>query len=93
VARYFKENEEVYASITEIEKAYAVICEEYGEEPNSHTQIWNYTQYLSKLGVLKTEVANAETRGRTTRVSLPTIPASELEKQLSDSLASQRRGT
>jgi len=91
VARYFKENEEVYAPLTELEKAYAVICEEFEEQPNNHTQLWNYTQYLSKLGVLKTEVTSAETRGRTTRVSLPSIPAEELERQLSDSLESERR--
>lgn len=91
VARYFRENQEVYASLSEIEKAYAVICEEFGEQPNSHTQVWNYGQYFSKLGVLKTEVATAGTRGRTTRISLPTIPASELERQLSDSLAAERR--
>ncbi len=91
IARYFKENEDAYVSIGETEKAYAVICEEYGETPNSHTQIWNYVQYLSKLGVLKAEVAAAETRGRTNRLSLPAIPASELEKQLSESLESERR--
>lgn len=91
VARYFKENEEVYAALSELEMAYAVICEEYEERPNSHTQLWSYTQYLSKLGVLKTEVASAETRGRTTRVSLPAIPAEELERQLSDSIKIERR--
>jgi archaeal cell division control protein 6 len=91
VARYFKENEEAYAPLSELEKAYAVICEEFEEQPNSHTQLWNYAQYLSKLGVLKTEVASAETRGRTTRVSLPSIPAEALERQLSDSLESERR--
>jgi cell division control protein 6 len=91
VARYFKENEEVYASLSEIEKTYAVVCEEFDEQPNSHTQVWNYAQYLSKLGVLKIEVTAAETRGRTTRISLPTIPASELEHQLSGSLAAERR--
>ena len=91
VARYFKENEEVYANLSELEKAYAVICEEYEEQPNSHTQLWNYTQYLSKLGVLKTEVTNTETRGRATRVSLPSIPAEELERQIGDSLKRERR--
>jgi cell division control protein 6 len=90
-ARYFRESEEVYASLTELEKAYAVICEEFNETPNSHTQIWNYTQYLSSLGVLKTEVTAAPIKGRTTRVSLPSIPATELEKQLSTSLESERR--
>jgi len=91
VARYFKENEEVYANLSELEKAYAVVCEELEEGPKSHTQIWNYVQYLSKLGILKAEVVSAETRGRVTRVSLPTIPAAELEKQLSASLDSERR--
>jgi archaeal cell division control protein 6 len=91
VARYFKENEEVYAPLSELEKAYGVICEEFEEQPNSHTQLWSYAQYLAKLGVLKAEVASVETRGRTTRVSLPSIPAEELERQLSDSLEVERR--
>ena len=90
VARYFKENEQAYVSLSEIEKAYAVACEEFDETPNGHTQVWNYTQYLSKLGVLKTEVAIAESRGRTTRLSLPTIPAGELEKELEASLRMEK---
>lgn len=91
VARYFKENEEAYVTLSELETAYAVVCEEFDEQPNSHTQIWNYAQYLSSLGILKTEVTTAQIRGRTTRISLPTIPASELERQLTESLNSQRR--
>ena len=90
VARFFKENEQAYVSLSEAEKDYAVACEEFDEKPNGHTQIWNYAQYLSKLGVLKTEVAQAETRGRTTRISLPAIPAGELEKELSASLQAEK---
>jgi cell division control protein 6 len=86
VARYFKENEEAYVSLSEAERAYAVVCEEFGEAPNSHTQLWKYIQYLSSLGVVKTEVATVATRGRSTRLSLPTVPAVELEKELSASL-------
>jgi cell division control protein 6 len=86
VARYFKENEEAYVSLSEAEKAYAVVCEEFGEAPNSHTQLWKYIQYLSSLGVVKTEVVTVATRGRSTRLSLPTVPAVELEKELSTSL-------
>ncbi|MGE5187777.1 MAG: ORC1-type DNA replication protein [Betaproteobacteria bacterium] len=92
VARYFKENEEAYVSLSEIEKDYSVVCEEFEVTPNSHTQLWNYSQYLAKLGVLRTEVAPAETRGRTTRLSLPSIPAAELERELSVALRSQRGG-
>jgi cell division control protein 6 len=82
-ARFFKENQKAYASLSEIEEAYAVVCEEFGEQPHSHTQLWNYVQFLSALGILKTEVAATGARGRSTRVSLPSIPAYELEKELS----------
>ncbi len=91
VARYFKENEQAFVSLSEIEKDYAVACEEFNETPNGHTQIWSYAQYLSKLGVLKTEVASVQTRGRTTRLSLPSIPAVELEKELTASLQAEKR--
>jgi cell division control protein 6 len=84
VARYFKENEEAYASLTEIEKAYAVICEEFNDQPKTHTQLWTYAQFLSSMGIIKVEVST--TRGRSTRVSLLSIPAFELEKELSVSL-------
>ena len=90
VARYFKENEQAYVSLAEVEKAYGVVCEEFGEELKGHTQIWTYAKYLSKLGVLKTEVVTAETRGRSTRLSLPTIPAGELERELAASLQSEK---
>ncbi|MGA3289187.1 MAG: ORC1-type DNA replication protein [Candidatus Bathyarchaeia archaeon] len=83
VARYFKDTEQAYALLSQLEKTYAVICEEFGVEPNNHTQLWNYTQFLSSIGALTVEVAT--TRGRSTQVSL-SIPASELEKELSSSL-------
>ena len=89
-ARFFKESDNAYASLVEVEKAYAVVCEEFNEEPNSHTQVWKYAQLLSSLGVLRTEVAAADTRGRQTRISLPSIPAVELEKELSRVLEEER---
>lgn len=90
VARYFKENPQAYASLWQIKKAYAVVCEEYGQKPNSHTQIWKYVKMLSSLGILKTEVISVEGRGRTSRIYLPSIPARELEQQLSITLDKRR---
>jgi cell division control protein 6 len=86
VARLFKKSQKAYASLSEVEKAYAVVCEEFDEQPHSHTQLWKYAHFLSALGILRTEVATTSTRGRATRVSLPSIPAYELEKELSASL-------
>ena len=85
-ARVFEGTRETYASLSEIEEGYAVVCEEFGEQPHSHTQLWKYVQLFSALGILKSEVTAAETRGRSTRVSLPSVPASELEKELSADL-------
>jgi cell division control protein 6 len=85
-ARLFKESDKAYATLSEIGVAYAVVCEEFDEQPHSHTQLWKYLQFLSALGILRTEVASTGTRGRKTRVSLPSIPAVELEKELNTSL-------
>ena len=89
-ARYFKENETAFASLSEIEKTYAVVCEELGEQPNSHTQLWNYAKSFSSMGILKAEAATANTRGRSTRVSLLSVSAFELEKELNASLSSEK---
>ena len=90
VARFFKENTQAYTSLSEVEKAYEVVCEEFNEKTNSHTQLWNYAQYLSSLGIIKIEVASSTVRGRSTQVSLPSIPAFELEKELSASLTAEK---
>ena len=42
------------------------------------------------MKILKLEVASAATRGRSTRVSLLSVPANELEKELSLSLANEK---
>ena len=85
-ARVFKDSEKTYATLSEIEEGYAVVCEEYGEQPNSHTQLWKYVQLFSALGILSAEVDATGARGRSTRVSLPSVPAYELEKELSAAL-------
>jgi cell division control protein 6 len=82
IARFFKENKEAFATLAEIEETYTVICEEYEEEPNSHTQLWKYLQRFTQMGIIKTKVGSATTRGRSTMISLPAIPAKELEQQL-----------
>jgi archaeal cell division control protein 6 len=90
VARYFKDNQEAFATLKEIEDAYGVICEEYEAKPYSHTQLWKYMQRFVSLGLVKTEVGAASQRGRSTMVSLPAVPAAELEQELSTLLAMER---
>jgi len=82
IARFFKESDRAYASLTEVEKTYAIVCEEFNVQPYTHTQLWKYLQTLSVLGIVKKSVSTVGQRGRSTLISLPGIPASELEKEL-----------
>lgn len=82
IARIFKENQKACASLAEAEQAYAIVCEEFDTSPVSHTQLWKYLKDFSNLGIIETEVSGTGSRGRSTDISLPRIPAHELEKEL-----------
>jgi cell division control protein 6 len=86
VARRFKQSGAAYLSMGEAEDAYAVVCEEYGEEKRGHTQLWKYVQGLSALDVIKTEPSSVGLRGKTTLISLPHVSAAELELELNKTL-------
>jgi cell division control protein 6 len=82
IARIFKENQKASVSLAEAEQTYAVVCEEFNTSPNSHTQLWKYLRNFVSLGIVKAEVTAVSSRGRSTTISLPTVPAYELEKEL-----------
>jgi len=86
VARRFKQSGAAYLSMGEAENAYAVVCEEYGEEKRGHTQLWKYVQGLSAIDVIKTKPSSAGLRGKTTLISLPHVSAAELERELTETL-------
>ncbi|MCW3994179.1 MAG: hypothetical protein NWE85_06430, partial [Candidatus Bathyarchaeota archaeon] len=90
IARFFKQHERAYVSLAEAEQAYAVVCEEFDVQPHSHTQLWKYLRTLSTVGIVETEVSATGSRGRSTFVSLPRIPAYELEKELSNLLQEEK---
>ncbi len=83
IARHFKHIDTAYMSMGEAEDAYAIVCEEYGKNIRGHTQLWKYVKTLSSSGVIETKVSGEKQRGKTTLISLPRVPASDLEKELS----------
>ncbi len=86
IARQFKHSDSAHLSMGEAEDAYAVVCEEYGQEKRGHTQLWKYMHELSTLDIIKTETSGTGQRGKTTLISLPKISAAELETELCKSL-------
>jgi len=86
IAKTLNQTGKAYISMGEAEETYRVVCEEFGETPRKHTQLWGYLQKLSVIGIIKTRKDSAGTKGRTTLISLPSIPAVQLEKELYKSL-------
>jgi cell division control protein 6 len=82
IAKLFKESQKARISLSEAEQTYAVVCEEFNTSPNTHTQLWKYLHSLLSLGIVKTEVSTGTSRGRSTAIYLPGVPANELEKEL-----------
>ncbi|MEW5937693.1 MAG: AAA family ATPase [Candidatus Thermoplasmatota archaeon] len=73
---------EAYVTTGEVESAYAVVCEEYGEKSRGHTQFWSYLKNLSANGLIDTKPSGKGTAGKTTLISILDIPAGELAEQL-----------
>jgi len=91
VARHFKQTDSAYMSMGDAEEAYALACEEYGEKQRGHTQIWKYVKVLSGSGIIETMVSGVDQRGKTTLISLPRVPASDLEQEISKLLSQDGR--
>ncbi len=82
LARRLKITERAYALTGEVEEAYEVVCEEHGEEPRKHTQLWGYLKHMDGLGLVDTRPSGRPHRGRSKRISVPDVPVSMLEKEL-----------
>jgi len=91
VARHFKQTDSAYVSMGDAEESYALACEEYGEKQRGHTQIWKYVKTLSASGIIETMVSGVGQRGKTTLISLPRVPASDLEQEISKLLSQEGR--
>ena len=85
-ARRLKEVRSAYITMGEIEEMYHSVCEEYGEEPRGHTQIWEWIQDLNAHGVIGTKRSGVGQRGQTTLVGLSDVPSDMLEQFLSNAL-------
>jgi cell division control protein 6 len=82
VARSLKKGG-AYTTTGDVEKLYQVVCEEYNEKPRGHTQFWNYIKNLDAYGFITAKKSGEGIIGNTTVISLPDIPAKDLEELLS----------
>ncbi|MFQ5831911.1 MAG: ORC1-type DNA replication protein [Candidatus Thorarchaeota archaeon] len=81
-ARQLKENRGAYITMGELEEMYQSVCEEYGEEPRAHTQVWEWVQNLNAHGLVDTKRSSVGQRGQTTLIGFSDVPAEMLERYL-----------
>lgn len=91
VARHFRQTGSAYVSMGDAEEAYAVVCEEYGKKGLRHSQLWKYVKGLAASGIIETKPSGIGQRGKTTIISLPKVPAEDLERELVKFLSAMRR--
>lgn len=67
----------------DVEQLYAVICEEYEQQPKSHTTLWKHVKTIEQEGIVATRVATVPGgRGRTTHLSMPHFLPTDLANRL-----------
>jgi len=86
VAKKLKKEEKAYVNTGEVEKTYAITCEEYDEEPRGHTMFWNYLKNIEDAGFITIKLSGKGQLGTTQFISLPDIPAEVLNEKLEELL-------
>ncbi len=81
---------QTYVRTGDIEKNYQVVCEEIGERPRGHTQLWQYIKDLDSWGIFRAKTIHSGTSGTTTSVTLLDIPAKELVDYLENKFLSKK---
>lgn len=87
IAKRLQKDEAAYTSTGEVEKTYAVTCEEYAEDARGHTQFWGYLKEIELAGFIKVKPSGKGQVGNSQFISLPDIPAGVLRGKLEELLA------
>ncbi len=57
VAKRLQKDGTAYANTGEVEKTYAITCEEYNEETRAHTMFWNYLKDIEHAGFIRVKLS------------------------------------
>lgn len=82
IAKRLQKDGGAYANTGEVEKTYAITCEEYNEQPRAHTMFWNYLKDIESAGFITLKLSGKGQLGTTQKISLPDIPAEVLSEKL-----------
>lgn len=87
ITKRLQKDNVAYANTGEVEKTYAITCEEYHEDIRGHTMFWNYLKEIEQAGFIKVKPSGKGQLGVSQLISLPDIPADVLRTKLEGLLA------
>ncbi|DAC73207.1 MAG TPA: orc1/cdc6 family replication initiation protein [Thermoplasmata archaeon] len=87
IAKRLQKEGAAYANTGEVEKTYAITCEEYHEDARAHTMFWNYLKEIEQAGFIRVKPSGKGQVGASQFISLPDIPAEVLRGKLEELLA------
>ena len=87
-----RKSESAYVTFGEVEEMYHILCEQYGQVPRKHTQLWEYLKEFKERGIVETKLSGKGMRGRTTLISIPSEPLNTLETELENLISSEIYG-
>jgi len=82
VLRALKDTGLDYVPMSTVEATYNKLCEELGEEPRKHTQLYSYLMDLKQRGIILTRTSLKGRRGRSTYVGFGAAPLEAVLQKL-----------
>ncbi|MFW6121158.1 MAG: orc1/cdc6 family replication initiation protein, partial [Petrotogales bacterium] len=82
VAKRLQRDDTAYANTGDVEKTYAITCEEYNQKPRAHTMFWSYLKEVENAGFIHIKPSGKGQLGTTQLISLPDIPVGVLIDKL-----------
>jgi cell division control protein 6 len=86
IAKRLKKDGTAYVNTGEVEKTYALTCEEYDEKPRTHTMFWSYLKDIENAGFINIKLSGKGHLGTTQFISLPDIPAEVVSSKVEELL-------
>jgi cell division control protein 6 len=71
-----------FTTTGEVEEAYKIACEEFGEKPRAHTAFWGYIKDLDDSGIISAHISGEGVPGKTQVITVPDMPVKVLEEKL-----------
>jgi cell division control protein 6 len=86
IAKRLRNDQTAYVNTGEVEKTYALVCEEYNETPRAHTMFWHYLKDIESAGFITLKMSGKGQLGTTQLISLPDIPAEIVQEKVQELL-------